>query len=606
MDGNITSELIEEIRSRTDIVALVSPYVHLKKVGRNFFGLCPFHAEKTPSFSVAQDKQIFHCFGCGASGNAYGFLMKMDSLTFPEAVRLLAERAGIRLPDVEFSPATAHRQQQKKRLLEATKLAANYYQEILVRSEYGKHARQYLEKRGLSPETINRFGLGFAPGSMESLRIFLGKKGFTVDELVTAGLLAESEKEFAYDRFRNRIIFPIHNQRGEVIAFGGRLLGDGVPKYLNSPETPLFDKGKNLYALHLARESIRKHAQAVVFEGYMDVIVAHQAGIVHCVASLGTSLTEMQARLLRSQAEEAIIVYDADTAGQNATWRGLQMLRQAGCLVRVGRLPAGSDPDDFIQRHGGEAFRQQVLGEALLVGDWQIQVLAQQYNLEKDDGRIRFMDKLTEALQSLPNALERESCLEKAATLLKVSVDTVREELQKKLPQRGRQSPLATDSAKAFSVRQLAPVAEERASLQILCLLSRFPHLIDHCTVEIQENYFPLELRAAFREAKAQKNFSPARLHDLLPEGRYRQLLGALMLQEEYEESIAKKALQDCVVHLKRVQLVGERKELAEKMARLDPVSSKGEFNELSRKWLELRKLEERLSLSKEGGKGLV
>lgn len=606
MDGNIPDEVIEEVRARTDIAALVSQYVQLKKSGRNFFGLCPFHSEKTPSFSVAQDKQIFHCFGCGASGNVFSFLMKMEGVTFPEAVRSLAGRAGIRLPDVEVSPAAEQRHRRKERLLDAMKQAAWYFQETLARTGDGNRALSYLEKRGLSRETVRRFGLGFAPDSWDSLKVFLRKKGFTYEELLTAGLLTESERKTVYDRFRNRIIFPIHNQRGEVIAFGGRILGDGSPKYLNSPETPLFDKGKNLYALHLAKEAIRRERQAVVFEGYMDVIAAHQAGIPQAVATLGTSLTELQGRLLHSFAEEVVLIFDADTAGLAATWRGLQVLRSSGSLVKVGRLPAGSDPDDFINSFGGEAFRERVLGAALLLGDWQLQVLAEQHDLARADDRLRFIDKLTSALQSVESALERDSCLEKAASLLKVPVETVREELRKKMQSAVSRSPAQSQRLSPSLPAGVFLPAEERVQVQILSLLSRFPALVSELAAEIQAPDFLPELQPVFAEiSRKRENFTPARLHDLLPEGRYRQLLGGMLLQEEYEDKIAKRAIQDCVRQLKRLQSARRRSELEAKMAGLDPVSAKGEYDELSRMWLELRKLEERLNRPREGGKVL-
>jgi len=605
MDGNIPDEVIEEVRARTDIAALVSQYVRLKKAGRNFFGLCPFHSEKTPSFSVAPDKQIFHCFGCGASGNAFGFLMKMEGATFPEAVRVLAGRAGIRLPDVEVSPAAESRRRQKERLLEAMRLAAGFYQEAIFRTDAGNRALDYLESRGLLRETVRRFGVGFAPDSWDSLKKFLSKKGFTNQELLAAGLLTESERKTVYDRFRKRIIFPIYNQRGEVIAFGGRVFGEGTPKYLNSPETPLFDKGKNLYALHLAREAIRRERQAVVFEGYMDVIAAHQAGITHVVATLGTSLTEMQGRLLHSLSEEIVLVFDADTAGLAATWRGLQVLRSTGNLVKIGRLPAGLDPDDFINKFGGEAFRERVLGAALLLSHWQLQVLAEQHDLKKNDDRLRFIDKLTSALQSVESPLERDSCLEKAATMLKVPVETVREELRKKLQFAGRPPVQDKSPSPSLPAGFFLP-AEEVVLVQILGLLCRFPGLINEFAAEIQTQDFPPELQPVFAEiAKKRESFIPARLHDLLPEGRYHQLLGGMLLQEEYEERIAGKAIQDCVRQLKRLQSARRRKELEAKMAGLDPVTAKGEYNELSRRWLELRKLEEKLNRPGEGGKVL-
>jgi DNA primase len=450
-------------------------------------------------------------------------------------------------------------------------------------------------------EIINCFGLGFAPNSWDKLKQFLVKKGFSEREQVGAGLLTDNEKK-TYDRFRNRITFPICNQRGEIIAFGGRALGDGMPKYLNSSETPLFDKGKNLYALHLARETIRQKKQAIIFEGYMDVIAAHQAGITNAVASLGTSLTEAQARLLRNQAEEVIIVYDADAAGQAATWRGLQILRQAGCLVKVGRLPAGLDPDDYIRKYGGDSFYREVIEKALLFVDFQLESLSEQFDLEKDDDRIRLFEKISDVLASVENAMEREDYISKASEKLRVPTDSIREELSK------RRQPATGRIPSKPSPRE--PVQKEsavdKAPLQILALWSRFPTLISSSASELNDDDFPTELGFLLKNIKKEGTaFSPSHLLDMLPEGKHRQTLSRLLIQEEYDEKVARKAIDDCVRLLKSVRIARQRQKLEAQMAKLDPVVSKGEIMELSKKWLELRKYEEEINHPREGGKGV-
>lgn len=600
MDGNIPNEFVDEVRNHYDIVRLVSEYVQLKRSGRNYFGLCPFHGEKTPSFSVSPDKQIFHCFGCGEGGNVFSFIMKTDGLTFPEAVKELARRAGLSLPQTAFSPAAQRVQRGKERLLEAVGWAQKYYRYWLDQPP-GQSALEYLQKRGLSADSIEKFGLGYAPDSWEAVKKYLLKKQFAERELLDAGLLTDNERK-SYDRFRNRIIFPICNQRGETIAFGGRILGDGNPKYLNSPETPLFDKGKNLYALHLAREQIRLEKQAVIFEGYMDVIAAHQAGINNAVASLGTSLTDAQARLLRNQAEEVVIVFDADAAGQAATWRGLQILRQAGCLVKVGRLPSGLDPDDYLRRYGGEAFRRDVIDKALLLVDYQLESLAEQFDLDKHDDRIRFFDKVSSILASVENAMEREDYIIKVSQKLGIPPASVREELRKK-----RQPPLQ----RAVSPAALRPAvgndnsAVDKAPLQLLALWARFPSLLP-AAAELQDGDFPAELAPLLEQAKNESiAFSPAHLLDMLPEGKHRQTVSRMFIHDEYEEKVAKKAVDDCVRLLKSVRIARQRKALEAQMAKLDPVSSKGEISELSKKWLELRKLEQTINHPGEGGKGV-
>jgi DNA primase len=608
MDGIFQSDFVDEVRNSFDLVDLVSEYVHLKKTGGSYLGLCPLHAEKTPSFTVSREKQLFYCFGCGEGGNIYTFVMKMEGLTFPEAVRQLAERAGIRLPDTEYSPAAEKKLREKQKLLSALEWAVQYYQWKLKETPEGRAAQSYLNKRGISAKAIEKFGLGYAPDSWNCLKDFLQKKGLNLKELMAAGLLIENEKKQTYDRFRNRIIFQICNQRGETIAFGGRILGDGLPKYLNSPETQLFEKGKNLYALHLARESIRRGKQAVIMEGYMDVITAHQAGITNTVASLGTSLTEAQARLLHSQAEEVVIVYDADSAGQAATWRGMQVLRQAGCLVKVGRLPHGLDPDDFIRKHGGEAFRRDILDSALLLGEYQLASLADQFDLKKADERIRFNEKMVDVLLSTPNAIEREEYMEKAAALLHVPTASVREELRKKMKSTGLYRPSAGrgPGAKADSIPDSFQDMEDRVFIQLFCLWSQNPSLMDRYRNDLDEDDFPLPLQAVFTKLLLDRQaVSPPVLFDILPEGRYRQLFSKMLIKDEIENSIAQKAIEDCIRRLKCIRIARQRKELEDRLAKLDPVLAKGEVNELSRKWLELRKHEEMLNRPGEGGKGL-
>ncbi|MBS4022781.1 MAG: DNA primase [Dethiobacter sp.] len=595
MDGVLPPEFVDEVRNRIDLVNLVSEYLHLKKAGRNYQGLCPFHAEKTPSFSVSHEKQFFYCFGCGEGGNIFTFVMKMEGLSFPEAVRHLAGRAGMRLPESVNSPA----EEQKKRLLSALKLAAGYYQKQLVHPEKGLAAREYIKKRGLGQEIVARFGLGFAPDAWDGLKSFLLSKKCGVQDLIKAGLLTENENNKTYDRFRSRVLFPIANQRGEVIAFGGRILGEGSPKYLNSPETPLFDKSRNLYALHLARESIRREKKALIFEGYMDVLIAHQAGFTNSVATLGTSLTESQARMLRNQAEEVIIVYDADTAGQAATWRGLQVLRQAGCMVRVGRLPEGLDPDDYIRTRGAESFKQEILAKSLLLVDYQLAALALQYNLNKTDERIRFSEKVIDVLAAIDNAVEREDYLQKASSLLQVRPESLRTELKK-----------ASTGLKDTANKKNHPVSvgvrssiTELALIQIFATCSQHPELIQSCLTDITQEDIPPHMRNLYNTALNGGHITPSRLYDLLT-GEHQRLLSSLLL-EEYELNTAKKVLEDCIKRLKCVRIAAERKEIELQMAKLDSVSAKGEISELSRRWLELRRLEETLNRPREGGKGV-
>jgi len=359
--GNyVSDQTLDRIRQATEIVALVRNTVPLKKAGSGFVGLCPFHKEKTPSFHVNPEKQIFKCFGCGVAGNIFSFVMKLDGITFPEAVRLLAERAHVELPEGDAGGARAG---EKSRLCEVNAWAAETFHRWLTKDAVGRNALQYLVKRGLKTETIRDFQLGFSPPGWDSLLKAAARKGYEGALLLKAGLTAVSERsEGAYDRFRNRVMFPIRDAQDRVIAFGGRSLGDEEPKYLNSPETPLFSKGRVFYALDRARADLREKRQAIVVEGYMDAAMAHQFGVSRTVAVLGTALSLEHVRLLRRHADEAILLFDSDNAGQTSASRSVDAFAAEEVPVRVATLPEGLDPDEFLLKYGVEAFLKQLEG----------------------------------------------------------------------------------------------------------------------------------------------------------------------------------------------------------------------------------------------------
>ncbi len=355
------SAFIDEVRASVDIAEIVGETVALKRQGRNYLGLCPFHTEKTPSFTVSPEKQIYHCFGCGVGGDVFSFVVRRDGLSFPEAVRKLAERAGIRVPEPELTPGEAKRRSDLDQIRNVLELASAQYQRWLW-SDAGRQAQQYLERRGFDKETLSQFQIGWAPAGWDGLVGALTKRGVAAEWLVRAGLASEAEdKRRLYDRFRSRVMFPIWDQRGRTVAFGGRILPgsadeDKAPKYLNSPETEVFVKGRQLYGYHLARTKIRESGRAIVVEGYVDAMTCHRAGFRNAVASLGTALTVAQGRILMGQARQVLVAYDADAAGQGATVRGLDVLTGLGADVRVVRLPEGKDPDECICRRGPEAF----------------------------------------------------------------------------------------------------------------------------------------------------------------------------------------------------------------------------------------------------------
>ncbi len=437
MPQGIPEDIIDEIRQRTDLVGLVGEYLKLERRGKNMVGLCPFHSEKTPSFTVSPDKQLFHCFGCGASGNAFSLIMQMEKPTFPEAARFLARRSGVNIPERRStSPAE---DDLKEKIYKLNHLAARFYAYCLNNTGPGKSTLEYLLKRGIKQETVELFMLGYAPADWTGFFNFAQKKGASPDLMVKAGLVSPGREKGYYDRFRNRLIFPIFNISGNVAGFGGRALEEGEksgPKYLNSPETPVFDKGSMLYGMNLAREEIRREKKAVVMEGYTDVITAFQAGIKNAVASLGTALSAEQGRLLRYQADTVITAYDSDSAGEAATWRGLAILQANGCLVQVAELPEGSDPDSYIRENGPEAFIK-LIDNASPLMEYRLQQLKKRFDLASDKGRINYIEELMPFLMAAVNQVEQDFYLKRASEELGVDEDALRSELKKR---RGRGS----------------------------------------------------------------------------------------------------------------------------------------------------------------------
>ncbi len=391
----------DELVARCDIVDVVSDYVTLTPKGGSYWGLCPFHGEKTPSFHVLPDRQLYHCFGCGKGGGVISFIMDVENLPFPDAVRLLAKRAGMEVPEENLDEGSRRK---RGRLLELNKEAARFFHSQL-HSPQGAEGLAYLQKRGLTRGVMTRFGLGFAPDSWDSLLLAMTQKGFSKGDLLAVGLVVSNKKGGFYDRFRNRVMFPIIDLRGDVIGFGGRVLGDGTPKYLNSPDSPVFNKSRNLFALNLAKNT--KQGHLILTEGYMDTISLHQAGFDCAVASLGTSLTGDHAKLLSRFAKEVILCYDGDTAGIRAADRAIPMLERTGLKVRVLRVTGAKDPDEYIKTYGREAFSR-LLDQSQNYVDYNLRQLQEQYNLEEPMQRTEFARAGAELLSQLDSPVERE------------------------------------------------------------------------------------------------------------------------------------------------------------------------------------------------------
>ncbi|OZM57730.1 DNA primase [Lottiidibacillus patelloidae] len=424
VNRRIPEEDIEKIRTSIDIVDIVSEYVQLKKQGRNYFGLCPFHGEKSPSFSVSPEKQIYHCFGCGAGGNAFSFIMEQEGFSFTEAVLKLADKAHI---DINVN-ANEFEQKPKKQnnMMVAHDMLTKLYHHLLINTEQGKEAYDYLIERGFSDDIIKNFQIGFAPNSWDFVSNFLQRREFNLDEMIDAGLLSRSEEGKVFDRFRNRIMFPIWDRQGNTIAFGGRTISDDKVKYLNSPETKLFHKGNNLYAFHLARPHIRKKEQLLLFEGYIDVIAATKAGCENAVATLGTAITPEQATLIRRNADNVIICYDGDNAGVNAAFKATQMLEENGCYVKIALLPDNLDPDDFIRKYGAEKFKSEIINAARTVMAFKMEYFRRRKNLQDEGERMRYIEEVLKEISKLPKAIERDHYLRQIASEFSLSLDALK------------------------------------------------------------------------------------------------------------------------------------------------------------------------------------
>ncbi|MCR4807482.1 MAG: DNA primase [Lachnospiraceae bacterium] len=414
-------DLVEEVRSRNDIVDVISSYVRLKKKGSNHFGLCPFHNEKSASFSVNQPRQMYHCFGCGKSGNVITFIMEYENFTFPEALKLLADRAGISLPEIEYSKEEKEKDNLKARILEAYKEAGKYYY-YQLRSEAGKRAMDYFKDRGLSDETINKFGLGYAVTGRNLMYRYLKSKGYDDNVLKEMKIFYANEKEGMTDMFWNRAIFPIMDVNHRVIAFGGRVMGQGEPKYLNSPETMVFDKGRNLYGLNHARTSRKDNL--IVCEGYMDVIALHQAGFNQTVGALGTALTSGHVNLLKRYTENVLLCYDNDEAGVKANLRAIPILRGAGLSAKVINLSPHKDPDEFIKNLGADEFEMRIRN-AENAFYYEIRMLERDYDLNDPDGRTRFTNEVAKKLLKFEDAIERDNYLEAICAKYHINIENM-------------------------------------------------------------------------------------------------------------------------------------------------------------------------------------
>lgn len=417
-----SDELVEEVRQRNDIVDIISGYVNLKKKGGNYFGLCPFHNEKSASFSVSPGKQMYYCFGCGAGGNVFTFIMNYENYTFAEAIKLLADRAGIALPEIEDSKEAREKENRRKTLLHINKEAATYFY-YQLRAPQGRVGLDYLKGRQLSDETMNRFGLGYSNKTSNDLCQYLRHKGYPDELIRESGVAVFNEKYGMSDKFWNRVMFPIQDVNHRVIGFGGRVMGEGEPKYLNSPETPVFDKSRNLYGLNFARTA--RQDNIILCEGYMDVIAMHQAGFTQAVASLGTAFTSGQANLLRRYTENVILSYDSDGAGVKAALRAIGILKEAGLTGKVLNLEPYKDPDEFMKNLGREEFAKRLL-QAENTFFFELRMMQKQYDLSDPEAKTKFYNEIAKKLCGFSEEVERENYTEAVAEKYNISMESLK------------------------------------------------------------------------------------------------------------------------------------------------------------------------------------
>ena len=558
-------EVIEEVRSSNNIVDIIGGYVRLQKKGSSYFGLCPFHNEKSPSFSVSPNKQMYYCFGCGAGGNVFTFIMEYENQTFPEAVKILADRAGIALPEAELTEEQKRERNKRQLLLEINKTAANYFY-YQLNGDQGQQAREYLENRRLSKETQIHFGLGYASKYSNDLYLYLKKKGYQDQILKETGLLTYDEKRGAHDKFWNRVMFPIMDVNNRVIGFGGRVMGDGTPKYLNSPETMLFDKSRNLYGLNYARTSRKPYM--IICEGYMDVIAMHQAGFTNAVASLGTAFTAQHSILLKRYTQEVRLAYDSDGAGQKAALRAIPILKSAGINVRVIHMDPYKDPDEFIKNLGTEAFQERIdAAESSFM--FEISVLEKNYKQSDPEGRASFMKAMARRLLEFPQELERNIYIDAIAGRYGISS----EELKRMVNSFGASMSREQVEAAIYQQQEREEMpAKKRVEKEdsvltaqkfFLTWLIEEPSIYDKTKDYINEDDFvePLYHHVAalvFEELRATGQVMPARILNQFEDVEEQKTAASLFntrLKTDDDPAVREKALNETVKRIKKNSL---------------------------------------------------
>lgn len=548
-------ELVEEIRQKNDIVDVISGYVSLQKKGSNYTCCCPFHNEKTPSFSVNRSRQIYKCFGCGQGGNVVTFVMKYENMTFPEAIKLLADRVGVTLPEMEYSAEQKKRESRRSRLLEINKEAAKYFY-YQLRIPRGEVASQYLDKRQLSQDTRKNWGLGYAPNNGTELIQYLRQKGYSDDLIMDSGLASHNEKYGTTCKFWNRVMYPIQDINHRVIGFGGRVMGDGEPKYLNSPETEIFDKGRNLYGLNFARSS--RAGNMILCEGYMDVIAMHQAGFTQAVASLGTAFTTGQANMLKRYTKDVLLAYDSDGAGVKAALRAIGILRNAGMSGRIINMQPYKDPDEFMKALGKEAFQERI-DQAENAFMFEIRMLEREFDLSDPDGKTRFQQEIARKLCNFTEDAERENYLEAIVEKYHIGYDNMRKLVVNMAAQTGLAAPVPERPRSGVRAKNTPEENIKKAQRLLLTWLTDQPSLYYKIEKYISPKDFTVDIyrqvaERMFADIKTE-TFHPANIINMFTEEADQNEAASLFttkLEALDREQDREKAFHDILLSVKR------------------------------------------------------
>ena len=566
-----SDELLDEIKSKNDIVDIVSQYVVLKRAGRNYMGLCPFHKEKSGSFCVSPDKQIFHCFGCGVGGNVFHFISKIENLNFKESVEMLANRAGVELPVSSNSAEDDKRERLKSRVYEVNKCAAEFYHENLYKPT-AKPGQEYVKKRHLDNKTLKAFKIGYS-GRFNELYTELKSKGFTEEEILASCLVNKNPDGKFIDRFRNRLMFPIFDTHERVIACGGRVLDDSKPKYINSPEDIVYSKGRHLFAFNIARKYNSK--TIIMVEGYMDAVSLHQRGIHNAVATLGTALTEAQGRLLRRSCEKVIIGYDADGAGQAATLRGLEILQNLGCDIRILQIEGAKDPDEFVVKYGPERF-QMYVDKAISLVEFKVKMLKKSLDLDNVNDKIKFLNEVAKIVAKVENSMEREVYVDKISLEYKVSKDAIYAEINKLLyansrtEQKLEKKVVPVKNVSIQQDEQPVDVKTKRLESLVIYLLINYPDksferlkkLIDNNVIKTERNKAIIN---KLYEEHEKGNINIENILDLFEDEITVNYLSGIM-SSDFEITDVDKCIEDVLVAYRKELLLQRRNEILGKI----------------------------------------